>query len=102
MQVEFDALQRTRMWSLVPSTNNVNIVGCKSIFRIKYKAAGSVERNKARLMTKGFTQTPEFDVYTTFSPIMKRATINIVLSLAVTNNWDIQQIYVNSDTFIFF
>jgi hypothetical protein len=34
-------------------------VGCKWVFTIKHKVNGSMERYKAKLIVKGFTQTYE-------------------------------------------
>ncbi|XP_019151008.1 PREDICTED: uncharacterized protein LOC109147806 [Ipomoea nil] len=51
---EFNALLHNNTWQLVPATPNMNIVGCKWVFRTKRKANGSVERYKARLVAKGF------------------------------------------------
>ena len=54
MTLEFEALTHNNTWSLVPSSQAQNIVGCKWVFRIKYKLDGLIDRLKARLVAKGF------------------------------------------------
>jgi hypothetical protein len=54
MNEEFDALLKNGTWSLVSPSPNMNIVGCKWVFRIKRKANGTIERYKAHLVAKGF------------------------------------------------
>ena len=78
MESEFTALQQNKTWSLVPSSGNMNVVGSKWIFRIKYKVDGSVDKYKARLVAKGFTQTPGLDFSETFSPVVKSSTIRVM------------------------
>ncbi|XP_068302666.1 uncharacterized mitochondrial protein AtMg00810-like [Pyrus communis] len=53
MQEEFNALQSAGTCALVPSNPSQNLVRCKSVFRIKRKPDGSVDRYKARLVAKG-------------------------------------------------
>ena len=48
---------------------------------IKYKVNGTLERYKARLVVKGYTQTYEID-YQTFTLVAKMNTICFLLSLA--------------------
>jgi len=62
------------------------------VFRIKYNSDGSALKHKARLVAKAFLQTPRIDYVETFSPIIKAPTIRVLLSLAVTFDWDIQQV----------
>ncbi|KAI5316320.1 hypothetical protein L3X38_036027 [Prunus dulcis] len=96
MRDEYDALMRNHTWSLVPATSCMNIVGCKWVFKVKRKADGSIDRYKARPVTKGFNQKEGFDYEETFSPVVKPATIHTILSLAVSYNWSLQQLDVRN------
>ncbi|KAM2558058.1 hypothetical protein TB2_015106 [Malus domestica] len=96
MQDEFNALQSTGTWQLVPSTSTYNLVGCKWVFRIKRKPDGSVDRYKARLVAKGYNQQEGIDYGDTFSPIPKPVTICIILTLAVQSNWFLHQLDVSN------
>lgn len=51
------------------------------------RADGSIERYKARLVVKGYTQQEGLYFDYTFSLVVKATTIRIVLSVAVTRGW---------------
>ena len=57
IQEEMSALRKNRTWEIVNKPEGKTTVGCKWVFTIKYKADGSIERYKTRLVAKGFTQT---------------------------------------------
>ena len=61
-----------------------NVIGCKWVFRIKWKADGSIERHKARLVTKGFHQQSRVDFTEPFNLVVKPTTVLIVLSIAIS------------------
>ena len=96
MQEEFNALQHNHTWSLVPSSQAQNLVRCKWVYRTKYKPDGSIDRLKACLFAKGFHQCPDIDYQETFSPVLKPATLRLILTLVVSNDWDLRQLDINN------
>jgi hypothetical protein len=96
MQTEFDALLANDTWSLVPRPPGVNLVTGKWIYRHKLLADGSLDRYKARWVLRGFTQRPGVDYDETFSPVVKPATVRVVLSLALAQHWPIHQLDVKN------
>ena len=75
MSAEFSALRQTGTWTLVPRPCDVNLVSCKWIFKTKHRPDGSIDKHKARLVARGFTQQHGIDYGDTFSPVVKPATV---------------------------
>ena len=96
MYEELEALARNRTWDLIDASVAANIVGCKWVFTIKRHPDGSIDRFKAHLVAKGFHQRPGVDFQETFSPVIKPATIRLVLSVSVSHNWQLRQLDVNN------
>ena len=82
-----DALIRNKTWILVPPTTDQNVIGNRWIYKIKKNADGSIERYKASLVAKGYSQEYGLDYRETFSSVVKPVTIHTVLSVAVSNDW---------------
>lgn len=53
---ELAGLEKMGTWRLVKRPPDVNIVDTKWVFWIKKNSAGEVEKYKARLVARGFTQ----------------------------------------------
>lgn len=96
MNFEYDALLKNHAWTLVPPSPNINVVGNKWIFRIKRNSDGSIQRYKARLIAKGFHQSPGIDFFETFSPVVKASTIRVILSVVDTHGWSLRQLDFNN------
>ena len=96
MNSEFDALLCNQTWKLVPPSCHLNIIGCRWIFKIKKKADGSIERYKARLVANGYHQQLRVDFHETYSPVVKPATIRLVLSITVCSDWTVRQLDVQN------
>jgi hypothetical protein len=87
IDAEIQALKNNDTWDLVQRPASHNVVGCRWIFKTKLRADGSIERHKARLVAKGFSQIHGLDFEDTFSPMVRLATVRIILSIEVTSRW---------------
>jgi hypothetical protein len=96
MNDEFQALQKNKIWHLVPPRPGLNVIDCKWVFKLKQKPDGSIDHYKARLVANGFKQQYGIDYDETFSPVVKPTTIRLLLSLAISNDWAIRQIDVQN------
>ena len=75
---------------------STNVIDCKWVYKVKRKADGTIDRYKARLVAKGFKQRYGIDYEDTFSPVVKIATVRLVLSLAVSRGWCLRQLDVQN------
>ena len=89
-------MKKDNTWELVQFPKGKTTVGCKWVFTIKHKSNGTVERYKAHLVAKGFTQTYGIDYLQTFAPVAKLNTIRVLLSLAANLDWSLQQLDVKN------
>jgi hypothetical protein len=96
MNEEYRSLMENDTWDLVPLPKGRKLVRCKWVYRTKYASDGSVERHKAQLVAKGFSQVEGIDYNETFSPVAKMNSICLVLSLAASHKWEVHQMDVKS------
>jgi hypothetical protein len=68
----------------------------KWVYKTKTTTNGSMEKLKACLVVLGFKQQKGINYEKTFAPIVKRATIRMVVVLAVQHNWSIKHLDVKT------
>ena len=90
------ALQKNSMWEVVDFPEEKIPIGCMWVFTIKYKPDGTIEWFKARLVTKGYTQTYGIDYMETFALVAKINIVHILLALAVNLDWHLHQFDVKN------
>ena len=56
MQEELNQFEYNEVWSLVPRTREMNIIGTKWMYKNKMDEHGAITINKARLVAKGYNQ----------------------------------------------
>jgi Reverse transcriptase (RNA-dependent DNA polymerase) len=69
------------------------------VFIVKHNPEGKVDRLKARLVVKGYTQTYDIDYEEAFAPVTKMNTVCTLISYAVNFGWNIDQLDVNNAFF---
>lgn len=96
MQIELHALTANNTWDLVTLPMGKKPIACRWVYKIKFHTDGSIERHKACLVAKGFTQKEGVDFHKTFSPVIKFNIVRCIVSLVIKCGWNIHQFYVNN------
>ena len=96
MKEEYKSLLDNDTWDLVPLPKGRKLVRCKWVYRTKYGPDDKVDKCKAKLVVKGFSQVEGIDYTETFAPIAKMNSICLVLSLVASYKWEVHQMDVKS------
>ena len=68
-------------WDLVELPKGKDVIGLKWIYKTKYKEDGSIQKHKAHLVAKGYSQQLGVDFNITFAHVALMKTIRTVLAL---------------------
>ncbi|CAI5526242.1 unnamed protein product [Closterium sp. Naga37s-1] len=90
MEEEIRSLINMGTWELVERPPGVNIMKNRKVLTTKYHVDDTVEREKARLVVKGFTQVYGADYDETFAPVGSYVTLRIFLSIVAVLNLNLQ------------
>ena len=53
---EYQSIMKSDVWEIVPRSEKKSVVTLKWIYKIKHAANGSIDKYKARFITRGFSQ----------------------------------------------
>jgi len=96
MHEELKALTENHTWTIVSLPAGKEVVGCRWIFKTKFKSDGTVDRHKAHLVAQGFTQKFGVDYKETFAPVAKMTTVRVLLSVVINQGWPLFQMDVSN------
>ena len=91
MKEELDALHKTRTWDLVDLPFGKSAIGCKWVYKIKTRSNDTVDRYKARLVARGFTQEYEIDYEETFAPMARLSSVMTLIAISAACKWPLFQ-----------
>jgi hypothetical protein len=96
MQEEMSSMNKNNVWELVDLPPRRKTIGNKWVLKVKREADGSIDRYKARLMVKGYTQREGIDYEDTFSPVVRFASIRLILSIVAKQDLELFQMDVKT------
>jgi hypothetical protein len=91
IKIEIDALNENNTWKEEMPPPGANLVSTKWVFTIKTNPDGSLERYKARLVARGFSQVYGEDYTETFAPTVRTDTLRIFLAMVAANDLECRQ-----------
>ena len=86
-----DALDKNEAWDIVELPTERKSIGSKWLFKKKFNAEGKVEKYKARLVEKGYSQVEGVGFGDIFSLVAKLTSIRFSLSIAVAFDIEMEQ-----------
>ena len=91
---ELNQFEHQKVWKLVPRPKHRKVIDTRWVFRNKLDEKGTVTRNKARLVTKGFSQDEGIDYDETFAPVVGLEAIIMFLAFVAHSNFIVYQMDV--------
>jgi hypothetical protein len=95
MQEELNNFERNQVWEFV-ARPKTNIIGTRWVFRNKQDEFGIVIRNKARLVSQGYTQVEGLDFGETYAPVARLEAIRFLLAFIARHDFKLYQMDVKS------
>ena len=88
--------RKKKTWILTKLPPNRKPITSKWVFKVKTKAYGTLDKCKAHLVARGFTQIQGIDYMETFSHVVKTNSIKVLLALATQYDFEIHQLDVKT------
>jgi hypothetical protein len=96
MEEEMELMKTNQVWDLVDLPLGQRFIGNKLILKIKHKVDGLIERYKARLVAKSYTQEEGIDYEDTFSPLVRITSVRLILAIVAHMDFELYQMDVRT------
>ncbi|GJV95871.1 putative ribonuclease H-like domain-containing protein [Tanacetum coccineum] len=96
MQDELLQFKLQKVWTLVDLPNGKRVIRTKWVYRIKKDERGIMIKNKARLVTQGYTQEEGINYDEVFAPVSRIEAIRLFLAYASFKDFVVYQMDVKS------
>jgi hypothetical protein len=89
IEEELKALKINGTWKEEVPPKGTNLVSTKWVFTVKVKADNTLDRFKARLVARGFSQIYGIDYFETFAPTVRMDILRMFLAIAAKKDWEL-------------
>ena len=94
--MEIKALELNNIWRVEVPPKDANIVTSKWVLSVKYNLDRSINKYKARIVARGFSQVKGINYNEIFAPIVKMDTLRTILGLIIVHNLETGQANINN------
>ncbi|CAI5937970.1 unnamed protein product [Closterium sp. NIES-65] len=91
MESELKSIEENDTFELVELPEGRTAITSKWLFKIKSDADGKIERDKSRLVAKGYQQKEKVDFKELFAPVVKPTTLRTLFAGAAIKGWVVKQ-----------
>ena len=96
IQDQLQSLEANHTWDIIDRPDGINPIDTKWVFKVKMLPNGQIDKYKARLCARGFTQQHGVDYFETFAPVIRMESLRILLALAAVKDLEVHQMDVVS------
>ena len=96
IQEHLQSLASNSTWKIIDRPKDINIISTKWVFKIKTLPNGQIDKYKARLCARGFSQQYGVDYFETFSPVVRMESLRVLLAVAAAYDLEVHQMDVVS------
>jgi hypothetical protein len=96
MTEEYQSIIKNDVWEIVPRPKRKYVVYSKWIYKIKHDVYGSIDKYKARFVSRGFSQKEGIDYEETFAHVARYTAIKTIIALAAKMKWKLHQMDVKT------
>lgn len=96
IDAEIESIEINNTWELVELLEGMKKIGFKWVFKNKLNEKGEVDKFKARLIAKGYSQQYGVDYDEVFAPVARWDTIRMLVVKAARKKWSVYQLDVKS------